>query len=381
MLVNISEVKDDETGKWALLCSHLSGRGVMDIDIALKEVFLKELYSALKLFATKEFFDQIAVVFTPAVRKKTEKIKDVPLSTILTKSKKAGIHYFETLLRFIEGNYGFSSILDKKQTGLSAGSEIVWNRFKKRLTNLVKFAEIAQGKGLPSGKTSENTSSLSNFLYEGMLAHPFMSEILTAYTLLYSVRDVIGEKATARDSKELINLWCLDRKIRDLLVAYGRPSRDMYEVFKTLLEVTKFCDYPILVKDLQMSAYLVSEAVVRSPESSIILGANIYDNVLWINKERTEFAVWAAALVYAVFTAKPNEHFHILSVFSIVMKALSSSGYDAERFLSALRPLDEKQIQKALVKLGLLEAPAKKSKEVVKPVKKTVKKPKTAAGK
>ena len=381
VLVNISEVKDDETGKWALLCSHLSGRGVMDIDIALKEVFLKELYSALKLFATKEFFDQIAVVFTPAVRKKTEKIKDVPLSTILTKSKKAGIHYFETLLRFIEGNYGFSSILDKKQTGLSAGSEIVWNRFKKRLTNLVKFAEIAQGKGLPSGKTSENTSSLSNFLYEGMLAHPFMSEILTAYTLLYSVRDVIGEKATARDSKELINLWCLDRKIRDLLVEYGRPSKDMYEVFKTLLEVTKFCDYPILVKDLQMSAYLVSEAVVRSPESSIILGANIYDNVLWINKERTEFAVWAAALVYAVFTAKPNEHLHILSVFSIVMKALSSSGYDAERFLSALRPLDEKQIQKALVKLGLLEAPAKKSKEVVKPVKKTVKKPKTAAGK
>lgn len=355
VLVNITEVKDDETGKWALLCQHLNGRGVMDIDIALKEVFLKELYASLKSFAAKEFFDGIAVIFTPAVRKKTGKIKDVALSSLLSKFKKSGIHYFETLLRFIEGNYGFSSILDKGKTGISAESEIVWERFKKRLTTLVKFAEIAQGKG----KAGENTASLAAFLYEGMLSYPFMGEILTAYTMLYSVRDVIGEKATARDSKELINLWCLDRKVRDLLVEYGRPSKDMYEVFKTLLEVTKFCDYPILVKDLQMSAYLMSQAVVRSAEASIILGANVFDNIQWINKERTEFAVWAAALVYAVFTAKPSEHIHILSLFSIVMKALSGSGYDADKFLAALKPEDDKQIQKALIKLGLLEAPVK----------------------
>ncbi len=358
VLVNISEVQDDETGKWALLCSHLNGRGVLDIDIALKEIFLKELYSSLKLFATKDFFDQIAIVFTPVVRKKTEKLKDVSLSSILTKSKKAGIQYFETLLRFIEGNYGFSSIIDKKKTGVSADSEIVWERFKKRLTNLAKFADIAQGKS----KAVENTASLSAFLYEGMLAHPFMSEIIAAYTILYSVRDVIGERASARDSKELINLWCLDRKIRDLLVEYGRPSKNMYEVFKTLLEVSKFCDFPILVKDLPMSAYLVSETIVRSPEASIILGANIFNNVLWINKERAEFSIWAASLVYALFTAKPNEYIHLLSLFSIVMKALSSSGYDAEKFLTALKPQDEKEIQKTLRKLGLAEVPSKKAK-------------------
>ncbi len=369
VLVNISEVQDDDTGKWALLCDNLNGRGVIDLDVALKEVFLKELYSALKLFATKEFFDQIAVIFTPIVRKKTAKIKDISLNTVLSKAKKDGIHYFDTLLNFIEGNYGFSSILDKKKTGLSVDSEIVWERFKKRLTTLVKFSEVAQGKT----KASENAESLSAFLYEGMLSYPFMGEILTAYTLLYSVRDVIGEKATAGDSKELTNLWCLDRKIRDLLVEYGRPSKDMYEVFKTLLEVTKFCDYPILVKDLPMSAYLMSEAIVRSPEASIILGSNIYDNVHWINKERTEFAIWAAALVYAVFTAKSNEYIHILSLFSLVMKALSESGYNAEKFITILKPEDAKQIQKALIKFGLVEAPVKGSTAAAKTAGKKIK--------
>jgi len=195
---------------------------------------------------------------------------------------------------------------------------------------------------------------------------PFMGEILTAYTMLYSVRDVIGEKATARDSKELINLWCLDRKVRDLLVEYGRPSKDMYEVFKTLMEVTKFCDYPIFVNDLQMTAYLVSESIVRSPEAVIILGLNTFNNIQWIHKERTEFAIWATALVYAIFTAKPGEHIHLLSLFSIVMKALNGSGYDADKFLSAIKPADDKKIQKALIKLGLLEALPKEKKNLAK---------------
>lgn len=357
VLVNITEVIDDETGKWALLCQYLNGKGVIDIDVALKEVFLKELYGDLKLFATKDFFDSIANIFTPEVRKKKDKIKTIKISSLLTKSKKEGIQYFNTLLDFIEGNYGFSTILDKKKTGLSVDSEVVWERFTKRLSNIVKFAEIAQKNDSTEKK---ETFALSTFIYEGIVSNPFMGEILAAYTILYSVRDVIGEKATARDSKELINLWCLDRKIRDLLVEYGRPSKDMYEVFKTLLEVTKFCDYPILLNDLPMTAFLITREIVRAPEASIILGANVFDNVLWLNKERTEFSIWSTALVYAIFTAKPSEYVHIMSLFSLIMNAFSASGYDAEKFLANLKPEDDEKIEKALVKLGIIPAPVKK---------------------
>ena len=44
VMMDISQVTDDETGKYRILCETLAGRGVSDIDVALREIFLKELH-------------------------------------------------------------------------------------------------------------------------------------------------------------------------------------------------------------------------------------------------------------------------------------------------------------------------------------------------
>jgi len=340
VLLNICEVKDDETGKWALLHHHLDGKGVPDIQVALTELFLRDLYKSLEVFASKTFFDEMNELFEPG------KVDKKKLKLILDTAKDAGLQYYDTLISFIEGNYGFSSVIDKKETGLPLDAKEVWAVFEKRIQNLMSFVESAQKKTVKEA----HLQALSQFIYDGILAHPYMGELLVSYAIVYSVRDLIGEKATAWHSKELINLWCLDRKIRDLLVSYGRPSKDMYQIFKTFIEVTRFSDYPIIDEDLSLSAYLFVEAVLETKEASLILGANSYADVLWLQKEKAEFSFWAAIVLYALFTAKPKDYERLLSLYAISVKALSDASYKADTFKQLLEPKDKKTAEKLLSK-------------------------------
>lgn len=340
VLLNICEIKDDETGKWALLHHHLEGRGVQDIEVALTELFLRDLYKSLETFASKEFFDNLGELF------EVGKIDKKKVKAILSDSKKAGLLYYKTLVDFIEGNYGFASIINKKDTGKSLDAEIVWDKFEKRILNLMNFVESAQAKTAKDSKLK----ALAAFIYDGILATPYMGDLLVAYAILYSVRDLIGEKASAWHSKELINLWCLDRKIRDLLVEYGRPSKDLYQIFKTFIEVTRFSDYPIIDEELTLSAYLFVQAVLETNEASIILGANSYADVLWLQKEKTEFSFWAAIVLYALFTAEPKDYERLLSLYAIAMKALNDASYKADSFVSYLAPKDTKAAKEILSK-------------------------------
>ena len=60
----------------------LNGRGVPDIDIALKEIFLKDLYRALTDFASRELFDGIAIACMSKEERKEKNIKENTVKSI-----------------------------------------------------------------------------------------------------------------------------------------------------------------------------------------------------------------------------------------------------------------------------------------------------------
>jgi hypothetical protein len=177
--------------------------------------------------------------------------------------------------------------------------------------------------------------------------------------MLYSVRDVIGSKATANDTKNLINLWCLDRKIRDILVEFGKPSKDMYTSFKTLLETAKFCDYKITAKNCGQMAYDIMNDLVHSDMASTVLGVNMYDSVLWFNKERLEDAVWTGTMLYTIFAAKPADYANVYNVDKLIFAAVEGSEYRAEKLVELLKPAEEATKAKAS-KAEKAEKPATK---------------------
>ncbi len=336
IFMDISEVEDDETGMYHVLCKELNGRGVHDIDTALKEIFLKDLYQALEKFASPDFFNGIAQLCAPHLHS-TDKTKEPatkkaqPLSKILSQIKESGIEYFNMLEIFIQGNYGSSTVLKKQKNNKACDTDVVWKHFEKRITKLVKLCENARN-------TKTSPSPLITTLYENILSHPYMSEILAGFCVLFTLKDVLGTKIDAASTRDLIQLWCLERKMRDILVSIGKPSKDMYNQFKVMLSITEFCDAPLKQEQLAKVSYDMIAKLVSGDSSLSILGINRYNDVLWYNKESAQSVVMYATLLYTLFRAKSQDYPIIIKQWETILLAIETSEYRVEKLLEILAP-------------------------------------------
>ncbi len=333
VLMDITEVEDDDTGMYHVLCKELDGKGVNDIDTALKEVFLKDLYASLQNFASIQFFDGIAALCAPHISSArfNQDKKSITVTKLLNDSKEAGLEYFKMLEIFINGNYGSSTVLPKGMKKKTSDPLVVWAKFEKSIKKLIDFCE--QGRS-----TGESKNPLITMLYENMLSRPYMSEILGGFCILFTLRDILGETTTAKNTRNLIQLWCLERKMRDILVAMGKPSKDMYSHFKMFLSVTDFCDIKINTKDLQFTAWKSLDKFIKKDVAQTLLGMNMFNDILWYNKEQAQDLIWATIILYTLFSAKPSQYSSIQKLWETILQSIEQSEYKVKRLLEILKP-------------------------------------------
>ncbi len=347
VLMDISEVQDDDTGMYHVLCKELDGQGVIDIDVALKEVFLKDLYTSLQKFASIQFFDGIAELCAPhliktASAKETQK-KPLSIEQLLKTSKPAGLEYINMLETFIEGNYGSTTVLPKNTKKRICNPKRVWEKFEESIKTLVTLCDNAR-----SSDGAKNTLIVR--LYQSMLSRPYMSEILGGFCILFILREVLGTGATAQNTRNLVQLWCLERKMRDILVAMGKPSKDMYYQFKMFLAVTDFCDIKIDTKDLQFTAWKSMGKFVQKDIAMPLLGMNMFNDVLWFNKEKAQDIVWASTMLYTLFSANENQYESLNKLWDGILEAIDNSEYKIDNLLNILKPKSVIKKQKATTK-------------------------------
>ncbi len=344
IFMDMNEVEDDSTGMYHILCKELNGRGVKDIDVALKEIFLKDLYQALEKFASPEFFNGITSLCAPHLHLKTptEAKEKITLSSLLKDSKKAGIAYFDMLEIFIGGNYGSSTILKPKKEKEPCDTEVIWDNFEKRVTRLVKLCEDVQNK-----KTVSDPLTVS--LYESILSHPYMCEILGGICILFTLKDVLGKNVSSSATRDLIQLWCLERKMRDILVSMGKPSKDMYNQFKILIAITEFCDTDFKSTDLDAVVWNMLQTLSTGDLAFPILGVNRFNDTLWYNKESAQATIEYAAILYTVFRAKPQDYTSIKKMWDTILLAIDESEYKIERLLEILTPKKAKKTKSTKV--------------------------------
>ena len=325
VLMDMSEVKDDATGKYGILCDTLNGAGVSDIEQALNEIFLKDLYKSLSDFTTREFFADMMKICTDGKN----------ITKVIGKYKEAGIKYFETLVDFVEGNYGADSVLSKDSKITTTPAENAWKGLVKLISD---FAKLASAKDEAKLAENKDIATLVEYIQSKFDENNLQKACFVAYLVCYSIKGVFGKEATSLDVQKLIGLWHLDRKIRDLLSEYGYDSRMSYEIFRTLLETTELCDNTFGKKTAKEVAYNFVKTVVENPHNNVILGINQYDNVLWYNKEKADFTLWISALQYAIIALKKSEVKNLLEVRDLIQDASDKSEYKVENLVALLKP-------------------------------------------
>ena len=346
VMMDISQVTDDETGKYRILCETLGGRGVLDIEVALREIFLKELYQAFTAVITPEFIAHMALLgMTPvqvANSTKNATVKAPTAKTILERMEEPMKQWFQVANQFIEGNYGASQVVDRTKCGTMATTDKLWAGFKKDFTHLLKlFATISAAAGSAAGTTGSTTaaaksaeSKLTRFqtsLFQGLLERPAATQMLAGMMVAYSLRQVLGTKATASQAAALISLWGLERKLQDLLLNEGVPVAATALPLKTTVLALSFCDLLAKLKPAKTTAAtetsavpetakklakagaevkvdakavkavagIMVDAIVAGKDAREVAGVNLYDNILWFNEEKMEDALWFAVAIPA----------------------------------------------------------------------------------
>ena len=336
VMMDISQVTDDETGKYRILCETLNGRGVSDIETALREIFLKELYQAFTAFVSPEFLEATKLLCMPKNQVKTLGVTQPKVADVLKSVKDVAENWFKTVDVFIEGNYGAKSVVDRKKCGKMPPVEKLWKSFEKRYTTFTKFAVDGQKK---------LANSFAVTVFEGMANRVAAAQMLAGFIGLYSIRDVLGNKASAMDASALIEKWGLERKLQDILLNENIPSSETYVPLKTILSSVAYIDCLEKIKEddsaksfdkiLKDVTGIIASKIVSGKDARIIAGVNNFDNVLWFNSERMSDAVWYAVVVPAIMESKIKSDV-LEKILALFVAAQEKSEYRADVFTELL---------------------------------------------
>ena len=365
VLLNMYEVCDETTDSgrndapYALLCERLGGKGTESIDDALKDAAFEELYNAFPSFASKDLFAAIAARCLPGLQPKSDlqSAPPLPLGDVLERHKEAAFAYFTVLRKSLGAKASAVEPAAERHALESA-----WEAFAARTEKLVSLCESAQKAGRPGGKGG---AAGVHSLYETLAQQAFMPQILTAFFILYALHELMPD-VRAETVKEHIALRGLDLKAARLLKSYGYDSDSIYGALAAMQEMNVLCETVagkkhIAVDDAEkngagknasgrgagknrtveksVSADIAAffARLIKSEKAPLILGANLFENVIWFNREKALEVVQDAALLYAVLYAEKPSFACIEKTAQKVSAAVEKSGYKAEVLIDLLK--------------------------------------------
>jgi hypothetical protein len=273
--------------RWARLNHELNGRGVRDLEAALLDIYLGDLYEPFNRLFKAERMEQLSRFFAagPRAEESGEDARNA------RGRKLEFIDYFrEPVLAFakaaarylggVEGGYAaFNS--EKKYEGLPA--EKAWEEFSAYLDRLIQLSE------LPAAA-------------EDIAVRPQNAALVFGYGVLTLLRSVLGRGASGAEAAKLAEHWQLIRKLRESwekLGLSGREAWGMADLAGAVLARSAPADMALYSKAGE-SPNAIAAAIVSdnydADDFRRLLGVNHFEDVTWFNKEAFEATVACARL-------------------------------------------------------------------------------------
>ncbi len=293
VLMDITEVEDDSTGKYALLNHMLNGRGVKDIEREVSELYLKDLYEKFSIFVT-------TAVFAPLEKKKTT------TSKFLEEAKESAFEFFAILEEYLNEEAGAKQILSSNKA-LICDKETLWKNFSTRLTKVFTFK-------------SRNISI----------------ELLVSYCVLLIIYDTLKKTHTVATCKDIIHTWSLDRKLCEIFSKSEEEEKANVIILKSMLEMIEISEAKVVKKDMHEFFITFITDFIKSKEGVNALSINKFDDVLWYNKESAEKLLETGITVYSVFKATKADLKSIEKIRELAIAAIDKSEYKIEKLVEIL---------------------------------------------
>jgi hypothetical protein len=352
-------------GRWALLHHELNGRPVRDIDEALLDILLSELYVPFREILSKPRMEALSHFFSPPKNGiSVDLYSPLESSHEFADSCRESVDTFVAAAeKFIDGGNGkFKAWKNNGKDDRREKSGEEHKGIKEWFLGLENLLALAENKPSTAqaarAKKTVKKDSAEAFLFgfsQKIGERPALAFMALGYNTLALLRSIAVDGSGA-EAAALALHWQLDRLLRECWEAAGIPRDEALrgaEIALALLHRTGSAvagTYRAAKTPGALAAALILENY-DSEDFRKILGVNRFDDVIWFNKEAFEAAMPLVSLFLALETpgafGKKTETEKerrmrietIAAVSGVLRKAKEASGYRFDELSGALAGL------------------------------------------
>ncbi|MBN2874831.1 MAG: alpha-amylase [Spirochaetales bacterium] len=336
VFIDIAELSDDERGSYAALCDALAGAGVENLGWALQDMEFADLHRAWAATFDERFF-QLALNDASLVEPTAEN----PDCTALAAFLEVASDFIERRVPSADAARVGAPKTTRKpraKTGTKGapGEDSARQKAAQACAAVASaIASLQQPVAAATGKRAQPFSldTLANRLASTSGAREAMASLATLLPVVYAAESLARE---AVDTRDLIDAWGLERKLREALVRAGSAEDVAGTAAAFAVAALPSLAYvrPGSASTLRLvSTTLSSDAKIRE-----LLGVNAWDGVEWFNKERYKLAsTLMAAAAVAIGGKNPSR---VMKTLARIDAAAEASLWRVDLMIAALDDSD-----------------------------------------
>jgi hypothetical protein len=329
VFLDFRQVADDHWGQYRQLTNYLDGRGVPNIDEALKEVFLQSVHQPFRDLVNAGQFQWII-----DHRLGAESSLGADLGFILDEVEEKTRHLL----------YGIVDI-----TKTQGGEDVIAREIRTEIDAIMQLQNLITitPKTYPR-KYKSATKYLLNGVNEDTRfidGPPQVWGTLLGWSITHRLGKIVGEKGFNEISRSWIDEWLLGNIIANALMQMGLPEPQAWRsvgVIKMMIGQEGWFDGSIPNK---RRAFQVLHSFLRDSDVQNFIGINRYQGVLWFNKEAFEELVWWLFISETInILSKLDDEDEIseevvarFDVIKRLLKAESKSAYQVDELIAATK--------------------------------------------
>ena len=321
VFVDFYEVEDDQWRQYTHLFDYLQGRGVPDINEAMREVFLQPVHHRFRELLNPGMFNWVA-------------------DNRLTLTQPKNDNYI-IVLQEVEEKLNLLLEEIKELTGVTLEPEQVVKDILARLSIVMSLPMLEKEAGKRDPAVSYLLTHLSN--------SPLVWGSLLTWVFLHALGKIAGTEDYQEVSRSWIDEWLLGKLISGALQEMQVEQGDTWRAVSLIKIITAQHGWCREVETGKEPAYRVLQEWLKDEEVHRYLGVNRYQDLLWFNKESFDELLWwmyLVGVIHAMAEVDEEEKTDLPDIASIqscyqvvksIQKAAEASGYQLEGLLSRVK--------------------------------------------
>jgi hypothetical protein len=337
------EVHDTEWHQYANLAAYLNGRGVPNIDDAIKEIFLQPIHQAYMELVNPGYFRWvISNRLSAEIARENRLSLSENVISLLNEAEHKSKHLLEEVKHNTRGEGDITSIADSIRQNLLASLILPTFSDKFPLTHSKKYQQAI--KYLHAGNLK--TSPWRN-------GDAYTWSVLLGWLVTSALGKIVSDTDYEEISRSWIDEWMLNKILVSTLNNLGLDDRSNWRAVTLIKLLTSHHNWwTVLVTDTEKvnekAAYHILTRILSDNDVQSLLGVNRYQDVLWFTKEAFEDLLWWLYIIAAVEISSQylqteqnntvgKKILQCYSEISNLIERANASGYRLEKLLDSVK--------------------------------------------